>query len=205
MNTEERLVAAQSALFAELAAHLEAHVGACTLSFEKLLYWDPADPRHWALPSFTVKLGPPSETSEWRTWEHGVPELIVELMWGPKRGLLEGRLETYGRLGVREVLAFDVDAEPDVAWRRWILKEDKLDLVAKGSRVSSEVLELWFVALEDGPPRLATGANGDNLLPTTEERFSRLEQKINELRFATLPAIRALVARAKKPGDWRTH
>jgi hypothetical protein len=101
-----------------------------------------------------VKLGLPLDElrqhGSWKTWELGVPELVVEVLSvsdTPERWTFAEKLDAYAQLGVRELVAFDLDAPEGKRVRVWDrLEGDFVERIVDGERTPSAVLSLAFGA-----------------------------------------------------------
>ena len=176
-NFEKRVV-----LYQSVKAEVEA---TSTVGSDQFVYFDPTEVAKRCAPDLFVKLrvvrGP---FDVWKVWEHGAPELGVEIVsksdrpedeWGQK-------LRRYRGAGVLEVVRFDADdAEQPI--RVW----DRVDgeLVERAAddpdNLACQTLGLWWTVV-DMPgigltPRLARGRNGTDLLPTPDEARVRAEKE----------------------------
>lgn len=176
-NFEKRVV-----LYQSVKAEVEA---TSTVGSDQFVYFDPTEVAKRCAPDLFVKLrvvrGP---FDVWKVWEHGAPELGVEIVsksdrpedeWGQK-------LRRYRGAGVLEVVRFDADdAEQPI--RVW----DRVDgeLVERAAddpdHLACQTLGLWWTVV-DMPgigltPRLARHRNGTDLLPTPDEARVRAEKE----------------------------
>ena len=164
---------------------LSAAVGpASSVGCDQFVYFDAANPRRCLAPDGFVKLGVPQEMFEtWRVWEKGAPELAIEILspsdtrepltWPEK-------MERYASAGVKELIAFDVDAAPGERLRTWDRLDDELvPRVVTGERTPCLTLGGTFVLapLHEQPValRYARDASGVDLVPTAKEELLRVQ------------------------------
>lgn len=166
-----------------LRALLRAAVGVspAAIGSDQFVYFDPADPQRKCAPDGFVKLGVPDwQFPVWKTWEHGTPELCIEILSpsDAEKLTLAEKLERFRALGVREVICCDVDAAPGARIRAWDLHHQSGDLVERvveGDRTPWRALGLWFVVapaeLHELPAalRLAADPEGATLVATPLE------------------------------------
>ncbi len=147
---------------------------------DQFVFFDQQDPAQKCAPDAFLKLGVPQTLFDsWKTWEHGAPELCVEILSpreAQERLPLEQKLERFEAMGVREVVAYDVDAAPGQRLRAWDLADNKLEQrVVEGEATPCRTLGLWFVlaqGIDDDATlalRLAHDARGETLVPTPAE------------------------------------
>lgn len=178
---------------------------------EQFVYWDPTDPRKCLAPDVFVRLGAkdgPFRT--WKVWERGAPDVAVEILsesderdrnWNDK-------LERYRRLGVRELVCFDPEAEPP-SLRVWVAVDGDLverrvqDLTAPSHCLPGR----WTVAEHPtlGSQLRLGRLEGADLFPTPEERereaanlARRAAERERELRVAAEARIRELEAELRR-------
>ena len=158
---------------------LRAFVGdAGSVGADQFVYFDAADPRRNCAPDELVKLGVSTDFEVWKTWELGVPELVVEILSPSdtkEKYTLEEKLERFRTLGTQEVIAVDLDAPPNERIRAWDrLEDDLVERVVSNDSTPCLTLDLhWVIAPADGYPvmlRLARDAMGRDLVPSPEER-----------------------------------
>jgi Putative restriction endonuclease len=146
---------------------------------DQFVYFDAANPRRCLAPDGFVKLGVAQEMFEtWRVWERGAPELAIEVLSpsDTREPLsLPEKVERYASVGVRELIAFDVDAPEGERLRAWDRVDDELvSRVVEGERTPCLTLGGTFVLApaNDQPValRLARDPNGTDLFPTHLER-----------------------------------
>lgn len=105
----------RTALFLVLDGRLH---GKAFVGSDHFVYWDAGDPRACVAPDIFVRLGGPfTLPRNFRTWEHGAPQLALEILSTSDARDRDqaGKLERYRRCGVSEVVFFDSDgAEPRV-------------------------------------------------------------------------------------------
>ncbi len=159
---------------------------------EQFVYFDAADPSVCLAPDVFVALVPSKERIRtWKVWERGAPVVAVEVTSNSDASELAWRdkLMRYQRLGVSELIRFDVDDErrPLRVWDRvdGALTEREL----ARSRAASLVLQLdWVVAPADGMPRALRIEHRGELVKTEKEARQAeaearrvAEQRVKEL------------------------
>jgi Uma2 family endonuclease len=164
-----------------LRALLRAAVGVspAAIGSDQFVYFDPADPQRKCAPDGFVKLGVIDwQFPVWKTWEHGTPELCIEILSpsDAEKLTLAEKLERFRAMGVREVVCFDIDAAPGARIRAWDLQGgDLVERVVEGDRTPWKALGLWFVVapakLHELPAalRLAADSEGATLVATPLE------------------------------------
>ena len=96
------------------------------VSCDMFLYWDAKNPRECRAPDAALKLGL-AQTDlvthlSWKTWELGVPELVVEVLSlsdTRERWTLDEKRDAYERIGVGELVVFDLDRPEGDRLRIW--------------------------------------------------------------------------------------
>jgi hypothetical protein len=144
---------------------------ASSVELVEAIYYDPIDTRRYCQPDLFVKLGEPDEAPHpWKTWEHGVPELIVEIPsddW-----LLDEHLYRYTALGTSELIVFDASRERIRAWDR--IDDDLVERCTRPDSTPCVTLGGHFVTTRGHAEtpvalRLADDEMGTELWPTLEE------------------------------------
>jgi len=157
---------------------LQAFVGdAGSVGADQFVYFDAADPRRCCAPDEFVKLDVSTDFEVWKTWEHGVPELVVEILSPSdtkEAFTLEEKLERFRALGTQEVVAVNLDAPAGQRIRAWDrLEDDLVERVVVGDATPCLTLDLhWLIAPAAGYPvmlRLARDPAGRELVPSPEE------------------------------------
>jgi Uma2 family endonuclease len=147
---------------------------------EQFIYWNARDPRRCCSPDAFVKLGVRDEMFEtWKTWERGVPELVVEILSSTDGEHLtwQEKLERFHELGAREVVRFDADAPAGERVRAWDrIDDDLVERVVEGDATPCMTLGLfWVVGPVDGVDiglRLARDAGGKEVVASPLERLA---------------------------------
>jgi Uma2 family endonuclease len=147
-----------------------------TIGSDQFVYWNGREPKRCVAPDAFVRLGiPDHEFPSWKTWEHGAPQVAVEIASDNDREAdWQKKLEAYHELGVCELVLFDADAPVGSRLRVWDRTDDELVERQVGSDTSPCVpLGLhWVVGPLDGRAvalRLARDPEGRDLLPTPVE------------------------------------
>ena len=184
---------------------LRVHVGS-----NQFVYWAQHEPTKNIAPDLYVLPGlavGPEGLDVVKTWEHGVPSLVVEIVSTDWRKDYEEAPRRCDEMGVRELIVFDAHAprarQPErVRWqvfrrvaRRGLTRVE----VSPGDRVRSKVLGAWLCAVGQRGSlrvRIGAGATGAVLVPTDDEalarereRADRSEAEVRRLR-AELDALR---------------
>jgi hypothetical protein len=158
---------------------------------DQFVYFDGGNPRRCLAPDGFVKLGVPQEMFEtWRVWEKGAPELAIEVLSpsDTREALtLPEKLERYASMGVRELIAFDVEAPEGERVKAWDRIDDQLVArVVTGDRTPCLTLGGAFVVApaNDQPIalRLARDLGGEELVPTVAEGYQQQRAAVEELR-----------------------
>ena len=157
---------------------------------DQFVYWNAARPRSLAPDAF-VKLNAPDtgHFGTWRTWERGVPEVVVEILSpsdSPERRPFDKKLEGYHAMGVHEVVCFDVDAAPGARLRVWdlidgdmverVVTEECTSCVALSASGSGRHFE-WLVARADAEPAALRLRCDLALVPTPDEHAAYLARE----------------------------
>jgi hypothetical protein len=148
-----------------------------SIGSDQFVYYDASDPRKCLAPDLFVRLAlPDTPFPIWKTWEHGAPELCVEVVSDSDAPDLawEQKLARYHALGASEVVRFDPDAAPSEQLRIWDRVEGDLveRLIDTPSTPCRTLALFWIVVPALGFPaalRLARDQEGRQLLPTAEE------------------------------------
>lgn len=188
------------------------------LGTDQFVYFDASNARKKCAPDAFVKLGAKAEpTSVWLTWKRGAPELCVEILSPSdtkEKLALPEKLRRFHAIGVSEVVAFDVDAQPGSRLRAWDMVDgDLVERVIEDERTPCLTLGAYFVvaphdfpelSAQDRLPaalRLAADPQGTQLFPSTRE-VARAEHEArlaeHEARLAEHQARLAAEALAKE-------
>ncbi|MFO0671923.1 MAG: Uma2 family endonuclease [Polyangiaceae bacterium] len=171
-------------LYEMLAATVgDAHGVACDM----FVYWVPTNPRQCRAPDASLKLGLAQrrlvEHPSWKTWELGAPDLAVEILSlsdTRERWTLDEKRDAYRDMGVREFVAFDLDAPVGQRLRAWDhIEGDFVERIVDDERTpcltvsaARGVLFEWCVApiaSIQGHPTALRLSQGGVLVPTHEE------------------------------------
>jgi hypothetical protein len=158
-----------------------------SIGADQAVYWNASDPRRVCGPDAFVKLGIPDTPFDlWKTWEHGAPELVVEITspYDQEPLVWEEKLARYHEMGAKEVVRFDWSAELGSRIRVWDRVEG--DLVER--KVENDATPcvtlggFWVVApaRKDLPValRLAHDIEGRELFPSPADRIAQLEEEL---------------------------
>ena len=161
------------------------------------IFWNAASPTCRVVPDLFIRMGASDSVFDsWRTWDHGAPDVAVEILSNTDGTELSWsqKLRAYHELGIEELVRFDPIAPTDSLriWDR--VQEDLLERDLDGkTRAESVVLGLFWVVRTDpllGPTlRLAKDDSGRRLFPTptewetqkrieAEARVRELEEKL---------------------------
>ncbi len=166
---------------------------------EQFIYWNARDPGRSLAPDIFVRLGMKDEIfTSWKSWERGTPELAVEIVSesDERESAWDEKLVRYHELGIIELVRFDADSPQGQRLRIWDrLDNDLVERSIVGDRSPLVTLGLHWVVLGDAELgallRIATDAEGRQLLPTREEaevHVERLARQAAERRVAELEA-----------------
>jgi Uma2 family endonuclease len=171
----------------ELALRDQGSVGS-----DQFVYWNARNPCVRLAPDVFVGLQiPDEEFSSWKTWERKTPELAVEIV-SPSdtpEGPWKEKLERYHELGVKELVHFDAEAPHGQRLRIWDRVDDNLlEREVEGDRSPSEVLDFWWLVVDDEALgcalRPARDPAGNELLPSPMELEARARRELEEERRA---------------------
>ncbi len=173
----------RTALFLVLDSKLR---GKAFVGSDQFIYWDGGDPRACLAPDVFVRLGGPFTLPKtFRTWEHGAPQLAVEILSASdaRDRDQEGRLERYRRCGVSEVVVFDPElGGPELRIFDWeegdLVERDLTDPEARRCRTLGAYWITERDALLGLVLRLADDVEGRQLWLTPEERVRALEAEL---------------------------
>ncbi len=169
-----------------------------TVGKDNFVYWDASDPRKKCAPDAFVKLGVPErDFDSWKSWEHGAPELCVEIVSPSDAEKLtwEEKMERYLALGILELVAFDPDALAGRRLRAWDrIDGDLVERVVEQESTPCDTLGLHWVIVSSLTPgenkprdalRLAHDARAERLVLTqSEQAQAEAEAEIARLRAA---------------------
>jgi Uma2 family endonuclease len=144
---------------------------------EQFVYWNARDPKRCVAPDVFVKLRvPDGDFDVWKTWNHGAPELCVEIVSPSDEGPKEWRdkLERYDELGVSELVRFDADAEVGRRLMVWDRIEGRLverEVVGDATPCVTLGLHFYVGQVESYPAglRIARDAAHADILASPEE------------------------------------
>lgn len=161
---------------------------------DQFVYFDAEHPKRCVAPDAFVKLGVRDwNFRSWKTWEHGAPELCVEILSpSDTREYLtfSQKLSRYRKLGVRELVVFNFDVPAGKRLRVYDrIANDLVERVVARERtpcvVLSEVLGNrydWHVDRSDQlDVALRLESNGD-VVPTFAEEVRLAKKHERELR-----------------------
>ena len=166
-----------------------------TVGADQFVYFNAADPRRKCAPDVFVKRNrPQADIESWKTWEDGTPELCIEIL-SPRETKeklsLQQKLRRFHVMGVREVIAYDIEAEPGTRLRAWdLLHGDLVERIVEGEATPCITLDLWLVVApceEEQQPatlRLAKDRLGHELVTTLGEDLIALGRAQEEERLA---------------------
>jgi hypothetical protein len=178
----------------------------------QFIYWRQFDPSRKLAPDVFVLPGvrPGIKLDSWKVWEGGIaPKFALEIVSQDWEKDYRDAPGSYAELGVRELVIFDPEwaSRPHerLRWqvyrrlaRRGFVRVE----TGHGDRVRSKALGCWLRAvgedLDSLRLRVATGPQGDTLLPTAEEALAA-EREARALAEAELRRLRAELARLRPP------
>ncbi|GEM_PF-863186 len=148
---------------------------------DQFIYWKQHDPFRCVSPDVYVLPGvdPDLRIGAWKVWETGIrPSFALEIV---SRSVPKDYVRAplrYAELGVDELIVFDPDASDNPSRIQWqVMQRQGGELrtsdATNRDRVASRVLRCWLRVVGEGSRqrlRLATGADGEVLRATAEER-----------------------------------
>jgi len=161
---------------------------------DQFIYWKQYDPSCCVSPDLYVLPGvdPDTRVGAWKLWETGIaPSFALEIV---SRNVPKDYLRApirYAQVGVEELVVFDPDADDRPGRLRWQVMHRQPDGQLQSAnatnhdRVVSRVLGCWLRVVGQGSRqrvRLATGATGEVLRATAEERARVAEAELQRLR-----------------------
>ncbi len=178
---------------------------ASAVGADQFVFYDGEDPKKRLAPDAFVKLGvKDSLFDSWKTWEHGAPELCIEVISPSDTDEylpLKTKMTRYRALGVRELILFDVERRPGERVRAFDrLDGDLVERVVDDETTPCVVLRQafdvrydWFLGpADDIPLALRLGVDGVPLATLAERldsertastaRISALERELAELK-----------------------
>jgi Putative restriction endonuclease len=186
----QRLIA--NLLRALVGQWLKASRRVATVGANQFVYWAEGDPRRCRAPDVYVIEGlsrSPERVGVWKTWEGHAPSFAFEVVSDDITKDYEAAPRDYDAMGVRELVVFDPwvtsRSRKRVRWQVFRRDAEKgLVVIERSSsdRVWSAVLGCWLRSV-DGERglrvRLATGPEGDALIPTASAH-AKLRRRIAE-------------------------
>lgn len=196
----------RTSLFQMIALDLD---GRFAVGSDQFVYWNARDPgRRLAPDVFVCTRVRDFVFDSWKTWEHGCPDLAVEIVSPSDASEDEWRrkLERYQEAGVQELVRFDPDAPPGKRLRVWDrIAGDLVEREVEGESTSCAALSLTWVVWPDpdlgAMLRLARDAEGGELLPTlaeAKETEGRMRVQETDRRKDAEQRIRELEAELRK-------
>jgi len=173
----------RTALFLVLDGRLR---GKAFVGSDQFVYWDASDPRACVAPDVFVRMGGPfTLPPSFRTWEHGAPQLAVEILsrHDTRDRNQAGRLERYRSCGVSELVLFDPETDQGQL-RIWDWVEGDLvqrDLTDPEAARCLLLDAYWRVEADAElgySLRLADDIEGKRLWLTPNERVAELEAEL---------------------------
>ena len=191
----------------------------CFVGADQFIYWVQYAPTRSVAPDLYVLPGVPvdAQVKAWKVWETGVvPSFALEVVSDDFRKDYHDTPVRYADLGVSELIVFDPLSAALPERVRWQVfrhaPQTGFSVVERsdGDRVRSEALGCWLRAVGSESElrvRLATGANGDALVPTeaeaeraakeAEREAKETEREAKETERAAREAAEAEVARLR--------
>ena len=189
-----------------------------TIGSDQFIYWDPTTSKKRLAPDAFIRLDAPHRTFRtWKTWQHGAPDVAVEVVSDSDEGEPDWneKLDRYRATGILEIVRFyPEDRERPI--RIWDAADG--DLVERAASdpdlLACEALGLWWTVTEHpdiGPMlRLARDREGLDLLLTPDEAEAKARESEAQAReseaqalqangrlLAEMEALRAELAKAK--------
>jgi Uma2 family endonuclease len=175
---------------------------------DQFVYFDAANPKRCLAPDAFIKLGVrDSNFDSWKTWEHGAPELCVEVLARDTSEYLSMREKRarYRALGVRELVVFNFSAPKGKRLQVYDrVRGDLVERVVVRERTPcvslSELLGVrygWRVAPSDELDVALRLDSTDGVIPTLAEELHLAGQRRRQLELEKARLERAL-AKSKK-------
>jgi Uma2 family endonuclease len=143
---------------------------------DQFVYWEPSNPHRAIAPDLYVVLGedPKRSVRVWKTWQDGVPDLVVEVVSVDRQKDYVMAPLRYEEVGVSELIVFDPHPGPGrIRWQVYRRGEDGLCLHGKTDdhQVRSAVLGCSLIQVDDadGTPRIRLVSARGSMVPTHEE------------------------------------
>jgi hypothetical protein len=149
-----------------------------TVGADQFVYFDASNPRRCLAPDGFVTLGVADhDFDSYLVWEEGTPDVAFEVLSpsdSPERWTFEEKLGRYHALGVRELVAFHLDASPGERLRVYDrIENDLVERVVTEDRTPCLTLGLTVLVgpVENYPvgPRLARDPEGLDLVLSEQE------------------------------------
>jgi Uma2 family endonuclease len=157
------------------------------VGWDVFVEWDPSDPRARVSPDTFLLEGQPADLvpSIWQTWQPGCdpPRFALEVVSDRSRVKdYEVSPLRYAALGVEELAVYDAEPRGPEAYAVQLYRRNArgqfLRAYAGPGPVESLVLGRWLVVTEGGL-RLARDAQGQDLVPSFEERAHAAEERVS--------------------------
>jgi hypothetical protein len=183
----------------------------CFVGADQFIYWVQYAPTRSVAPDVYVLPGVPidAQVKMWKVWETGVvPSFALEVASDDFRKEYQETPVRYADLGVRELVVFDPLADSAPERVRWQVFRHVAPMGfsvverSEGDRVFSETLDCWLRAVGTSAGlrvRLATGTNGDELVPTEAES----ERAAKDAAQAEVGRLRADIERMRRDNRGR--
>lgn len=177
---------------------------------DQFVYFEAGNPKRCVAPDAFVKVGVRNGVFDsWKTWEHGAPELCVEVLSPSDTReylTIQEKLARYRALGVRELVVFDFDASRGKRLRVYDrIAGDLVERVVAAERTPSVVLSDvlgsrydWRVARADELPVALRLESSGGVVPTFAEEARLAKERERELRLRNAALERALVKRHRR-------
>jgi hypothetical protein len=165
----------------------------CAVGCDQFVYFDGEDPKKRLAPDAFVKLGvTDSLFDSWQTWEHGSPELCVEIVSPSDTGEylpLKMKMRRYHALGVQELIVFDMEREVGTRLRAFDrIDGDLVERVVDAETTPCVTLTNastmrfdWFLAPADDMPLALRLRKNDVTMLTLTERLEVLRKENESL------------------------
>jgi Uma2 family endonuclease len=158
---------------------------------DQFVYFDASNPKRCLAPDAFIKAGVrDSNFDSWKIWEHGSPELCVEVLARDTSEYLsmKEKRARYRALGVRELVVFNFSAREGKRLQVYDrVRGDLVERVVVGESTPCLVLEEvlghrhdWFVGPSDNLPA-ALRLKARRPVPTSAEREKDLKRRNAQL------------------------
>jgi len=159
---------------------------------DQFIYFDGENPKRCLAPDAFLKTHVKQTIFDsWKTWEHGAPELAIEVLARDTTEYLtmSQKLARYRALGVRELVVFNFDARAKRMRVYDRVRDDLVERVVVRESTPCVVLTAllgqhceWVIAPADELPSALRLMKGKRLVPTEAEQLAQVEREVAKLK-----------------------